>query len=382
MANPQITAKLKLDSRDVKNGSIEVQREFATMGQRMRASLGGAMRGALRGGVAAIGTIMTATLTAAVTKGLRSGVSQALTMENTEVLLKSTLGDITQLREAMTMLGEEAEKNPMFSKEQLATAAAGLSTFAKGSAKELKGLLDTAKLLSVINPAQGLEGAAFALKEALGGDFVSLQSRFDISKAAVRDLKGQGLSGKELVDAVIRAQGITDQTLREMAGTRQAQLQGVMNQLTNIGEMFFDAIWPSLEPQLKGMQDWMKANGGEVVAGLKVIAQATAATAKAVGGTFGGFDKVTDFIADKTVGWNSPINAAIQGTAAMGHALREFSAGNMSVGAAAQYVNNSVVGAQLGARSRQAVASGQVKPAAALTINVTGSGVTPQMSNS
>lgn len=385
MSNPQITAKLKLDARDVKSGSIEAQKELASMGSRMRSSIGGSLRGVLRGSIAPIGAALTASVGVALTKGLRGGLQQALAMENAETLMQSTLGSLDKAKEAMALIREEAEKNPMFSKKEMAEAAKALSVYADGSTEKLKGMLKTAERLSILNPEQGIGGAAYALREMISGDPVSLSERFNISKAAIREGRAAGLEGKELVDTLLERMGVNDQTLADQANTREAQLSAINNQLSNIGEMFFDALWPELGPYLKDMQSWMKTNGQEVVDGLKIVADAASAIAKVVVGTFGVFDKVTELAADATMGWQSPIFRAVQGTSAMGHALREFSSANMSGEAAAAYVSDTIMGARLGSRSRQALATGQVQPAAAqssMTINVTGNGVTPQMSNS
>lgn len=386
MSNPQITAKLKLDARDVRSGSIEVQKEIASMGTRMRSSLGGSLRGAMRGAITPIGAALSAGIGVALTKGLKGGLQQALAMENAETLMQSTLGSLDKAKEAMALIREEAEKNPMFSKKQMAEAAKALSIYADGSTEKLKGMLKTAERLSILNPEQGIGGAAYALREMISGDPVSLSERFNISKSAIREGRAAGLEGKELVDTLLERMGVNDQTLADQANTREAQLAAINNQLSNIGEMFFDAVWPSLGPQLKDMQEWMKSNGQDVVASLKVVSDTLGIIASALAGTASIWDKASAGAANFLFGGGNPLskalNTGISGTAAMGYGLSQFSAGNMSAGAASQYVNNTIVGAQLGSRSIQALATGQVKPAAALTINVTGSGVTPQMSNS
>lgn len=60
--------------------------------------------------------------------------------------------------------------------------------FTKNTDK-LMDLNKTAEKLAFLDPTQGLEGAGFALKEALGGDFMSLKSRFGFGKADAEILK-------------------------------------------------------------------------------------------------------------------------------------------------------------------------------------------------
>lgn len=392
MSSPQVTAKMGLDPRGIKLGTAEVGREFESLGRKIRAS----MANSLRGLGTLVGGAITTAIGGALTKGLKDGVQQAFSMEGAEVMMKGTLGSLEKAKKAMEMVRAEAEKNPMFSKSELADSAKGLSVFADGSVEKLRGLLDTAKKLSVLKPEQGIAGAAFALKEALSGNYLSLISRFDLDKGSVDKFKSQGLSNKEVVDALLKSMGVSNTTLQDMAGTALGRMQAMLNQLTSIGEQFFNSIWPALEPKVQAMQEWMKANGQEVVESLKALTMIVSGIAQGLAKGAGWYDKGTQWAADA---WFSDMNLGRRGAETftrMVGAGYDVATGQASLGEAYSRAWNDR--AQLGARGRQLEeqVAGRVADAdrrmtaarapqggiATLTVNVTGNGITPQMSTS
>lgn len=389
MSSPQVTAKMGLDPRGIKLGTAEVGREFESLGRKIRAS----MASSLRGLGTLVGGAITTAIGGALTKGLKDGMQQAFSMEGAEVMMKGTLGSLEKAKKAMEMVRAEVEKNPMFSKSELADSAKSLSSFADGSVEKLRGLLDTAKKISILKPEQGIAGASYALKEALSGNYVSLISRFDLDKGSIEKYKAQGLEGKAVLDAVLKAQGITDALLQDMAGTAQSQLQSLLNQMANIGEMFFNSIWPELEPQVKAMQEWMKANGQEVVESLKVIAALVAGIGQILKGAGSWWDKGTQWVADQTVGPDGFANKfdlvndfwqSVGQGAPVGESLGTFynSARGAQLGARGRQLEGEVAGRVADADKRMAAARAPHGGIASLTVNVTGNGITPQMSTS
>lgn len=278
---PQVTAKIGADASGVQKALKGVRKQFSGFAT----DVGKHMKRAAVAGMAGV--------TAALAATLKNGFDQKVMLEQSEALMTSLMGGADKAKEAMAMLSQEAKDNPMFSKKETMQAGANLAMFAKGSTKRLKGLVDTAQLLSVLNPTQGLEGAAFALKEAEGGDYVSLAERFNISKTQIRNLREAGLEGKALVDAVLKLNGVSDKTLGDMAGTMGGQMAAVKNQWDEISLSLIEGFWPKIQETAGEFMSWISENKGQII---EVLTTATELIIGAVKLAIQGFDFIQTYL--------------------------------------------------------------------------------------
>jgi hypothetical protein len=106
-------------------------------------------------------------LTAAIGAGLNFNNS----MEQVSAQLMAFTKDGAATAAILDMIKTRAASTP-FAFEDMATAATALLPASKAAGVGLEELIAQAEILAASNPAEGLEGAAFALKEAAGGDFV------------------------------------------------------------------------------------------------------------------------------------------------------------------------------------------------------------------
>ncbi|KJS16208.1 MAG: hypothetical protein VR69_09960 [Peptococcaceae bacterium BRH_c4b] len=93
----------------------------------------------------------------------------------------------------------------MFQDTEMMTAASSLAPYARTNIDDFKELMRTAEVLASINPVEGLEGGAFALREALSGDFVSLQERFNLPRSVINNLKQGATTAKDYLKVVQEA---------------------------------------------------------------------------------------------------------------------------------------------------------------------------------
>ena len=84
---------------------------------------------------------------------------------------------------------------------------------------------------------QGFEGAGFAIKEALGGDLVSLKDRFNLTKDQVAPLKEATTQAEKLkaLDKILTDIGISTKYLDTVNKTTYAK----WNKLTDTTRQFF-----------------------------------------------------------------------------------------------------------------------------------------------
>jgi hypothetical protein len=87
----------------------------------------------------------------------------------------------------------------------------GFANMAKKSGVSLSEFNDLAQRLNLLDPAQGMEGAAVALKEAMSGSSQSLVERYELPRAALAKLSDANMSAADRVkylSAMIADQGV------------------------------------------------------------------------------------------------------------------------------------------------------------------------------
>lgn len=143
-----------------------------------------------------------------------------------------------------------------------ATAGA-LQTPGPQRVEQLHGLQRILTGLATIDPEQGIRGAAFALREALAGEFRSLRFRFEISPDVVAATIGKDLSDLKqdprlTIQALERFVDlfVGDAALQEfdkLLSTQGNKLRGAIQEFFNLvgGSGFYD----SLVGQVRGLQE-------------------------------------------------------------------------------------------------------------------------------
>lgn len=80
--------------------------------------------------------------------------------------------------------------------------------------------LSLVQRLALIDPAQGIEGAAFAVRELLGGTYTSLAARFELSKTQLKGLvdaaKGDPQKIIEGLDKLVGGLGVTEEKFKQL----------------------------------------------------------------------------------------------------------------------------------------------------------------------
>ncbi|MBV6425167.1 MAG: hypothetical protein NAOJABEB_02981 [Steroidobacteraceae bacterium] len=208
----------------------------------------------------AIGVAQAATQS--ILGGLRGAASGLLHMnqevENTRARLVAFTGSGEAADRILADLQREAAQTP-FTFRELSTAVASLIPASKQSGEALNDLIDVAEVLAASNPAEGLEGAAFSLREALSGDFQSVIDRFNLSRQAINDLKAQGLPALEVISQALSQMGLNMSVVSGLAETTS----GRMSTLTDRFELAALAISkPWFEQFTKGLEGAIQATDG------------------------------------------------------------------------------------------------------------------------
>jgi hypothetical protein len=203
------------------------------------------------GGLLAIGGGMAA---AAVT-----GFSMNKSMENVTAQLNAFTKDGAKSAEILEMIRERAAKTP-FEFNEMAKATAGLLPASKASGEGLESLIEKAEILAASNPAQGLEGAAFALREAVSGDFTSIIERFNLPRQFINKLKEEGVPNLEIVGRAMQEMGFDTDLVSNLAETADGRWSTFMDTLTGVAATVTKPLFDSFSAGLGSVNSWLSAN--------------------------------------------------------------------------------------------------------------------------
>lgn len=157
---------------------------------------------------------------AAVGAGIKIGFDFNNSLEQAETKLNAFMKDGDKVAETLAWVKEEAAKT-QFSFTDMANAAANLTPVAKMSGRSLEELIKQSEVLAALNPAEGLSGAVFSLREALTGDFVSIVDRFNLPRKRLNELREQGVPAIDAIRTALQEMGI-DYSLVEKQGQTTA----------------------------------------------------------------------------------------------------------------------------------------------------------------
>lgn len=173
-------------------------------------------------------------------------------------------GSVEIARNMVAGLKKDADKTPFSTAEVIATGSALVANAGK-SQKKLMELVKTAEMLTVLNPNKaaggGLESAAIAMKNAMSGDFVSLQDRFNIAPAEIQALKDKGLSGVELIQALLQAKNITEASIARMGETFSGRMSTIMSFVDSIKAKFAEPFFQWASSKAALATQWIEKNG-------------------------------------------------------------------------------------------------------------------------
>lgn len=206
------------------------------------AALGGLV--ALAGGATAVGV---------------AGLSMNDAMEQATAKINAFTKDAGKTAEILDMVRDRAARTP-FEFQEMAAAAGALIPSAKQAQVGLESLIEQAEILAASNPAEGLEGAAFALKEAVSGDFTSIIERFNLPRQFINQLKEEGVPSLEIVSRAMAELGFDTDLVTSMANTAQGRWSTFMDTLQGLSAIITQPIFDAFSGGLGNVNDLLAAN--------------------------------------------------------------------------------------------------------------------------
>lgn len=192
-------------------------------------------------------------------KAAQFGLGFNNSMEQVTAKLNAFTKDGAKSAQILDMIRDRAAKTP-FAFEEMANATAGLMSSAKGANIPLEKLVENAEILAASHPEQGLEGAAFALREAVGGDFTSIIERFDLPRQMINKLKAEGLPNIEIVKQAMLAMGYDTDLVGNLAETAGGRWSTFKDTLQGLAAIVTKPIFTTFSGELGNLNGLLEKN--------------------------------------------------------------------------------------------------------------------------
>lgn len=240
---------------------------------------GGAAVGALGGiGLAAMGVGAIGDAAKGAAGALGIGLNSEI--ENVRAQLTAFTKSGTEADKILGMIRNEAAATP-FAFREMAAATASLLPASKQSGVGLMQLVKQAEILAALNPSEGLEGAAFSLREALSGDFVSIVERFNLPRQRLNELKAQGVPAMEAISTALREMGADASLVTGLAGTFSGRLSTFQDTIDTLRQRLSAPLFKILSDQLVVAQKFFDDNADAIGAWVDRAGQGIAGAARA-----------------------------------------------------------------------------------------------------
>ncbi|GED14424.1 hypothetical protein [Aneurinibacillus migulanus] len=227
-------------------------------------------------------------------------IGSAAKQEYSRITVGALMNNSKKTDELFSIMKQQGLDSAMFSVQDFIDSSKTYIPFTKDIG-QLERLTQLTERLALSNPMQGMEGASFAIREAMSGDMVSLVERFNLPRKWANDLKGK--SGQEFISAfdnLLNRMGYTDALKQQVADesglAKYAQVSEKVSQMfTDMGVDGLNKAKPMLDRIDKMLSDGRFKLFQKM--GSDLISDAVSATERAVVA----FDKYMQHIqSDKT----------------------------------------------------------------------------------
>jgi phage-related protein len=188
----------------------------------------------------------------------RDAINLNASFESSQAVIQAYTGSAEETERIMAMLQGRAA-NSVFSFDQMAQAVQGLIPASKMAFVPVDDLMTVAEQLGASNMAEGINGAAYALREAVAGDFTSVIERFNLPRAAINELKEQGVPALDIVRTVMSGLGIGMDLVSAQANTFNGRADRIIENLqlmaADAAKPIFDLLSQSLEDVMEVMAE-------------------------------------------------------------------------------------------------------------------------------
>lgn len=219
-------------------------------------SIGRSLEFALGGAILKLGELGIRGIGAAFRGTVGEGLAFNSSMEQVTAQLNAFTKDSEASAAILEMIRKRAASTP-FAFEEMSRATAGLMPVARSSGAALEDLVAQAEILAASNPAQGLEGAAFSLREAAGGDFTSIIERFNLSRQTLNRLKEEGVPALEAVTIAMEEMGYDSSLVTNLSETMEGRMGSLQDAIAGLKGQIMAPIFDRLSAGLGQVTEFL-----------------------------------------------------------------------------------------------------------------------------
>lgn len=216
-------------------------------------------------------TVGLAGIAAGLTGIVAAGLKTNNTFQQIEARLNAFNKDAGVTAQQIELIRVEAAKTP-FAVEEMGSAFAALQGPAKQAGIEIMSLVQTAEILAASNPLEGLEGASFALREAMTGDFTSIIERFNLSRSTLNRLKDEGVPALEAISIAMKEQGLDMDLVSAQAETFDGRMSTLIDSFNTFAAAATKPIFDTVSAGLGAFGDELTAAQPQIDAFAALIA--------------------------------------------------------------------------------------------------------------
>lgn len=211
-------------------------------------------------------------------------VASAAKTEMEQAVIKALFNNTKKADEWFNYVEQRAKDSALFSMDDFLKSSKAYIPMTK-DLNQLRQLTALTERLAASNPAEGMGGASFAMRELMSGDTESIVDRFNLPRQWVNEIKGK--SGQEFIDAVdklLNRMGFTDKFLVDISNTSIAKYNQLSEKIRlafkDMGVEGLERAKPILD-RLDAMMEDGKFKGIQDF-GSEMIVKAMEATERAV----------------------------------------------------------------------------------------------------
>lgn len=252
----EIIARATSDTREAESGMRRLGDLVNDVGSRPFKAIGSVVDFTSKIGFATVGVKALADAAGGMASGL-FGTNAAFQNVEAQLNAFTKSGDVS--RQILENIRTEAAKTP-FAFNEMASATAGLIPSANMAGVALMDLVRDAEVLAASNPAQGLEGAAFALREAVSGDFTSIIERFNLPRQYINKLREEGVPALEIVRRAMGEMGYDMDLVSNLSKTATGRWSTFVDTLNTLKATTMQATFNVMSDSLARLQGFLDNN--------------------------------------------------------------------------------------------------------------------------
>lgn len=209
--------------------------------------------------VSTAGLITGGLIGAGTYKAASASIGGAAELEMQSMQLEALVGNAEKAQKLFQQMNELGMKSTFSERDFLEGAKAFLPL--TKDLDQINQLVRIQERLAASNPFEGMQGAAFSIREALSGDTVSLQERFNVPRSMLANLKSAtDMTGRiKALDKILNQMGYTQEYLTKVNESAAAQWDNLKSNMEMALKRAGAKALERLKPVLKQLNDFFSS---------------------------------------------------------------------------------------------------------------------------